>query len=126
MGYSFTNMGATPHLPQGSDPSNGSTPASRALNTMQGMPPPVPLIPPTSMESPALKSHSIQHPDGTVVTQQFHKPETTEGMLSKPQKQKAPIKQVQPPMKIMNGEHHVLFKAADGTTKYINSKGEVS
>lgn len=126
--FSFTTAGATPHLPQGSTPeSQGGTPAARALNSAQGIaPPPIPLIPPMNTDNPAIKSHSIQHPDGTIITQQFHKPE--EGLLSgkKPAAKPATAPAALPPMKIVNGMHHIPFKSADGSIKFINAKGEIS
>jgi hypothetical protein len=127
--YSFTTKGATPNTPQGSTPQpSGGTSAARALNGVP-LPPTLPLVPPMNSGTPALKSHSIQHPDGTVITQQFHKPE--EGMLSgnkktatTPAKPATPAPM--PALKIINGMHHVPFKTADGSMKYINAKGEIS
>lgn len=128
MAYSFTTSGATPHLPQGSTPeSAGGTSAARALNTAQGATPsPVPLVPPLNYGSPAIKSHSIQHPDGTVITQQFHKPE--EGVLKNKTQDpsKTNTQNPMPEIKVINGMHHVPFKSSDGNIKYVNAKGEIS
>lgn len=133
MAYAFTTQGATPNTPQGSNPNpTGGTSAARALNGAQPLPPTLPLVPPMNSGSPALKSHSIQHPDGTVITQQFHKPE--EGMLSKGNKpaSKPAATTVNsspgqiPEIKVVNGMHHVPFKSADGSIKYVNAKGEIS
>ncbi len=128
--YSFTTSGATPHEPQGSSPqpASASTSAARALNMAQGqMPPPMPLVPPTTPQA-SLKSHSITHPDGTVVTQTFHNPE--QGMLSKtstkPTGVNTPTEPKMPPIKVVEGAHHIPFKSNDGSIKYINSKGEIS
>lgn len=136
MAYAFTTQGATPNSPQGSTPNpSGGTSAARALNSAQGIaPPPLPLVPPMPSNNGPVKSHSITHPDGTVVTQTFHNPE--QGMLSKgkpatstpktaPQSA-APAPTPMPAMKIINGEHHIPFKGADGSVKFINAKGEIS
>lgn len=128
--YSFTSQGATPHTPQGSDPmaSSGNTPFGRALNSAQGvpLPPTMPLIPPAATPTPQIKSHSIQHPDGTVVTQTFHAPKEPGMLGQKPTTPKAPEPQkpTMPPIKVIGGVHHVPFQGKDGTIKYINSKGE--
>lgn len=132
MAYAFTTQGAIPNTPQGSNPNpTGGTSAARALNSAQGIqaPPPIPLVPPMNSENPAIKSHSIQHPDGTIITQQFHKPE--EGMLSKGNKPAskpavAPAPAPMPEIKVINGMHHVPFKSSDGSVKYVNAKGEIS
>lgn len=131
--YSFTTQGATPNTPQGSNPNpTGGTSAARALNNAQGIqaPPPIPLVPPMTSKNGPVKSHSITHPDGTVVTQTFHNPE--QGMLSgsktktaaKPAPAQTP--ETMPEIKVINGMHHVPFKASDGSIKYVNAKGEIS
>lgn len=79
-------------------------------------PAPVPLVPPITTGTPAIKSHSVQHPDGTTVTQQFHKPEAIQNNTQNPS---------MPEPKIIDGMHHVPFKAADGTMKFINANGDI-
>lgn len=128
--YSFSTSGAVPNqVPPTASQPMGGTSASRALNMAQSapLPPTMPLIPPMSQATPALKSHSIQHPNGTVVTQEFHKPESglLGGKQQTPQKTEAP-QTPQTEMKIVNGMHHIPFKSSDGSTKFINAKGEVT
>lgn len=133
MVYAFNTQGATPTAPQGSTPTPmGGTSAARALNGAQGMAPPIPLVPPMTPNNGPVKSHSITHPDGTVITQTFHNPE--QGMLSGSKTKKEGAKPIQPAasteptpeIKVINGMHHVPFKSSDGSVKYVNAKGEIS
>lgn len=132
MATAFNLQGATPQQGMGSASTfsgNGNTPAARALNGAQMTPPPIPLIPPSNTGTPALKSHSIQHPDGTVITQSFHAPKE-EGLLGKKPETKSATESVTPlesthQIHVINGMHHVPFRTADGSIKHINAKGEI-
>lgn len=85
--------------------------------------PPMPLMPPANQH---VKSHVINHPDGTSITQTYHNPdqqkagEAPKAGLVAPTTQKSPQA---PEMKVIDGKHHIPFRKADGSYGFIDSQG---
>lgn len=116
----FTTQGANPQ--QGSFPmSQGAgTPAARALNGFQPSAQPIPLVPSSS----PIKSHTIQHPDGTKIVQTYHNPgeqKKTSGMLNTPIQ--APQQSSIPEVKTIDKLHHVPYQKEDGGYGFIDAQG---